>query len=55
MRLGNDSIDQGQVAGRVTSRAEIQVLISSASRPLVQQAVVDDGVRGILDLDRKAF
>lgn len=45
---------QCQIAGLVPGRVEVEMPIPTSGLPEVHEAVVDDGVRGILDLNGKA-
>ena len=55
MVLCDDAINKCQIVCFIASWAELQVLVAAASRPLVQQAVMHDGIRRILDLNGKAL
>lgn len=55
MVLCDDSINESQIVCFIASRAEVQVLVAAASRPLVQQTVMNDGIRRVLDLDCKTL
>lgn len=54
-RLRDDAVNERQISCRRTGRAQIQVLVAAARRPLVQQAVVYHGEGRILDPDREAL
>lgn len=51
----DDAIAERQVARSIARRAEVQVVVAAAGRPEVHHPVVDDGVRGVLDLDGEAL
>lgn len=50
----NYPILQCQITGLVPGRVEVKMPIPTSGLPKVHEAVVDDGVRGILDLNGKA-
>lgn len=55
VELGNDTVHEGQVIRGRSGGTEVEVLITAARGPLVHEAVVDNGVRCVLDLDREAL
>lgn len=50
----NDPVLQRQIASLVPGRVEVEMSIPASGLPEVHEPVVDDGVRGILDLNGKA-
>ena len=51
----DDALVQSQVEGIFTSRAEVQVLITASRFPDIQETVVNDRERRVLDPDAKAL
>lgn len=52
---GDDAVHKSQVECRISSWAEVEVLIATTCRPKVDVPVVNNGNRGILYLDTESL